>query len=66
MNRLEPSVQELSLQIKLYLDKPFTFFGHSMGGLVSFELTRLLYKKYGVNPVDLFISARRAPQIQDL
>ncbi len=66
LNRLEPIVQELSLQIKPYLDKPFAFFGHSMGGLVSFELTRLLHNKYEVNPVHLFISARRAPQIPDL
>ncbi len=66
LNRLEPIVKELSLQIQPYLDKPFAFFGHSMGGLVSFELTRLLSNKYGVNPVHLFISARRAPQLSNL
>jgi len=46
-----------------YLDKPFAFFGHSMGGLVSFEVTRLLRREYGVSPVHLFVSGRRAPQI---
>ena len=64
-NRLVPIIKSLSLQIQPYLDKPFTFFGHSMGGLLSFELTRLLYKEYGMNPVHLFISGRPAPQIID-
>ena len=65
LNRLEPIIESLSLQIKPYLDKPFVFFGHSMGGLLSFELARLLYKKYVVSPNHLFISARRAPQLID-
>ncbi|MEM7595226.1 MAG: thioesterase II family protein [Cyanobacteria bacterium P01_A01_bin.83] len=66
LNRLEPIVEALTSQIQPYLDKPFAFFGHSMGGLVSFELTRSLSKKYRVNPVHLFISARRAPQLPNL
>ncbi|MEM1391722.1 MAG: thioesterase II family protein [Cyanobacteria bacterium P01_H01_bin.150] len=64
-NRLEPIIKSLLLQIQPYLDKPFAFFGHSMGGLLSFELTRLLYKEYKINPVHLFVSARPAPQIID-
>lgn len=63
LNRLQPIIANLSSQIQPYLDKPFAFFGHSMGGLVSFELARLLRKKYGILPSKLFISARRAPQI---
>jgi len=66
LKRLEPIVENLALQIKPYLDKDFAFFGHSMGGLLSFELTRLLCKKYGVSPVHLFISARVAPQVSSL
>jgi medium-chain acyl-[acyl-carrier-protein] hydrolase len=65
LNRLEPIVKGLALQIQSYLDKPFAFFGHSMGGILSFELTRLLSKKYGISPVNLFISACGAPQIPD-
>lgn len=61
--RLEPIVEELSQQIQPYLDKPFAFFGHSMGGLLSFELARTVYKKYGISPVHLFVSARPAPQL---
>jgi medium-chain acyl-[acyl-carrier-protein] hydrolase len=36
-----------------------------MGGLVSFELARLLRKKYNKSPVHLFVSGYRAAQIPD-
>lgn len=61
--RLDLLITDLSLAIVPYLDKPFIFFGHSMGGLVSFELTRLLREKYNVSPVHLLISARSATQL---
>ena len=62
-NRLEPLVQAIACALKPHLDKPFAFFGHSMGGLVSFEVIRLLRREYGIVPVHLFVSARQAPQI---
>ena len=46
------------------LDKPFAFFGHSMGALISFELAHRLYLSY--QPVRLFVSACAAPQVPDL
>jgi medium-chain acyl-[acyl-carrier-protein] hydrolase len=63
LTRLEPLVQAIAPVLVPYLDKPFAFFGHSMGGLISFELTRLLRSQYSLAPFHLFISARRAPQI---
>jgi medium-chain acyl-[acyl-carrier-protein] hydrolase len=63
--RLEPLVSAIALTLLPYLDKPFAFFGHSMGALVSFELARLLRKKYDLEPVHLFVSGRRAPQIHN-
>jgi medium-chain acyl-[acyl-carrier-protein] hydrolase len=47
------------------LDKPFAFFGHSMGAMISFELSRRLRTRYGVQPRYLFVSGRAAPQIPD-
>lgn len=61
--QLEPLITELASVLKPKLDKPFAFFGHSMGGLVSFELALLLRKKYGINPNHLFVSSHRAPQL---
>jgi medium-chain acyl-[acyl-carrier-protein] hydrolase len=61
--RLEPLIQTLARILLPYLDKPFVFFGHSMGGLVSFELAQLIFKNYGLAPVHMFISGHRAPQV---
>ncbi|MBD2411998.1 putative thioesterase [Nostoc calcicola FACHB-389] len=61
--RLEALVKAIAPSLIPYLDKPFAFFGHSMGGLISFELTRLLRLEYNLKPFHLFISACRAPQI---
>ena len=63
--QLSPLVQALAEALFPLLDKPFAFFGHSLGALVSFELARQLRRQYGVGvqPVHLFVSADRAPQI---
>lgn len=45
------------------LEQPFVFFGHSLGALISFELTRRLRRQAGPQPLHLLISARRAPQL---
>lgn len=63
--RLQLLVQAIAIALLPYLDKPFAFFGHSMGGLVTFELARLLRKNYGISPVHLFVSGYRAPQVPD-
>jgi len=41
-------------------DLPLTFFGHSMGAVIAFEVTRRL-EADGHGPVRLFASGRRAP-----
>ena len=45
------------------LDRPFAFFGHSMGALISFELARYLRREHGLQPSHLFISGHGAPQL---
>ncbi|MGW4774831.1 thioesterase II family protein [Nocardia sp. NPDC004278] len=40
--------------------KPLALFGHSMGALVAYEVSRRLESK-GIRPVALFASGRRAP-----
>jgi medium-chain acyl-[acyl-carrier-protein] hydrolase len=46
-----------------YLDRPFAFFGHSLGALVSFEFSRLLLQNYKLSPLYLFVSGRQAPDL---
>jgi medium-chain acyl-[acyl-carrier-protein] hydrolase len=55
-------VQTLAQVLVPLLNKPFAFFGHSLGALVGFELARQLRRQSGVQPVRLFVSADRAPQ----
>ena len=61
--RLAPLVQALTEAIHPYLDRPFAFFGHSMGALVSFELARQIRRTYAQHPVRLCLAAFRAPQL---
>jgi surfactin synthase thioesterase subunit/acyl carrier protein len=65
LTRLKPLVATLTPILKPYLDKPFAFFGHSMGALLSFELTRELRRRDWPCPVHLFVSGSRAPQLPD-
>lgn len=68
----EPSLTDCSLMIErlmpallpLLLTKPFALFGHSMGAILAFELTRALRRKHGLSPLHLFVSGRRAPQVK--
>jgi len=61
--RLAPLVQALAHALSPLLDKPFAFFGHSLGAIVSFEFARQLRRQRGVEPAHLFVSAAPAPQL---
>ncbi len=63
--RIEPLVQSLGIAMKPLLDKPFALFGHSMGALLSFELSRHLRKSYGIEPLLLFASGGRSPDVPE-
>lgn len=53
---------ELLAVLRPHLDRPFAFFGHSMGALIAFELTRRLRAANKPQPQHLFVSAHRGPQ----
>lgn len=66
----EPAVSDLGALVRALadalendLDRPFAFFGHSMGALICFELARHLRERGAPQPVHLFVSGRRAPQL---
>jgi medium-chain acyl-[acyl-carrier-protein] hydrolase len=48
-----------------YTDKPFAFFGHSLGALLCFEFAHKLRTYYGQEPCHIFVSGRRAPHLPD-
>jgi medium-chain acyl-[acyl-carrier-protein] hydrolase len=58
-----PMIQAIADALDSYLNLPFVFFGHSMGAMISFELTRELRRRGRTQPLHLFVSGRRAPQL---
>lgn len=69
--RTEPGVRdivELSGMVAHALlrqepDRPYAFFGHSMGALVAYETVRHLRRTEAPGPVRLFVSGRSAPTV---
>jgi medium-chain acyl-[acyl-carrier-protein] hydrolase len=59
-----PTLVEMLTQATLpFLDRPFVFFGHSMGAVICFEVARNLRRKQRQEPRYLFVSGHGAPQI---
>ena len=61
-SQLVPLVAEIANHISLLTDIPYALYGHSMGGLISFELARELSHQLRTVPKHLFVSGCRAPQ----
>jgi medium-chain acyl-[acyl-carrier-protein] hydrolase len=59
-----PLAQDITQAVMPLLDLPFAFFGHSMGAILAFEVTRELRKRSKRLPFHLFLSAVRAPQFR--
>jgi medium-chain acyl-[acyl-carrier-protein] hydrolase len=57
-----PLVEALAGALRPFLDRPFAFFGHSMGAVVSFGVARELRRRGDAAPAGLLVSGRRAPQ----
>lgn len=62
--RLEPLVEALASALQPWLDRPFAIYGHSLGGLLGYELARTL-RGSGVQPEHLFVSGVLAPHRPD-
>lgn len=59
--RIEPLVAALAEAIAPPRGRPFAFFGHSLGGLVAFELARLLQRRGAALPERVIVSGCDAP-----
>jgi medium-chain acyl-[acyl-carrier-protein] hydrolase len=70
-NRLtDPAVSDLkqlavdaAIGLQPFLSKPYALFGHSMGALVAFELTRRLRRQGRSTPACLAVSAAPGPHV---
>ena len=66
----EPALRDLAAvlaglvpSIASHWDKPFAFFGHSLGALLAFEAARALRRRTLPVPQHLFLSGRRAAHV---
>lgn len=60
---LNDLLPELGAALADALDKPFALFGHSMGAMIAFELTRWLRREKRPLPQRLMVSGFRAPHL---
>lgn len=67
----EPPLRSLSSLVKTLADivggntdTPFSFFGHSLGGTIAFELARECRRRRQLMPEHLFVSGCNAPQVR--
>jgi medium-chain acyl-[acyl-carrier-protein] hydrolase len=60
---MDPLVEALAAQLAGEFDRPFAIFGHSMGAIIAYELACVLRRKGLPDPVHLFVSGRRGPQV---
>jgi len=51
--------------IKEYLNKPFSIFGHSMGGMLAYELLLKIKREKGLLPDILFMSGSSIEKLED-
>jgi medium-chain acyl-[acyl-carrier-protein] hydrolase len=62
--RMQPLVEPLAEALYPLMDRPFAFFGHSLGALIAFEVARAVRRR-GFLPEHLFVSGNIAPQLPD-
>src|SRR6186997_2012600 len=61
---MTPLVEQLAVAIGSLFDRPVTFFGHSAGALVAFELARTLEVKWGLALERLIVGGCNPPHLQ--
>ncbi|MCP3742352.1 thioesterase II family protein [Rossellomorea sp. BNER] len=64
IENMEEMVEDIYDSIKNYITEPYSIFGHSMGGLLTYELCHKLQKEGYPAPVHVFVSGRKAPQLK--
>lgn len=63
LRRLRSMVEGVLPRLEPLMDVPLVLFGHSLGGLLAFELARALEERRVGQPLQLLVSATCAPQL---
>jgi surfactin synthase thioesterase subunit len=56
-------IEALGAELETWTGRPYALYGHSLGGIVAFELARALRARGLREPEHLFVSASRAPHL---
>ncbi len=62
MTDLDQLIPELGKALLPVLDRPFAFYGHSLGSIIAFETARWLRRQGAPQPAAMFVGASRPPQ----
>lgn len=65
LSNVRAMVEHLVPAVAAHTDLPFAILGHSIGGLIAFELAHALLSDGLPGPAHLFVSATRAPRYAD-
>ena len=65
LSNLEEIVEAAEAAMRQQLDLPFAMFGHSMGSVIAFEVSRRIVAAGLPAPLHVWLSARRAPGHSD-
>jgi medium-chain acyl-[acyl-carrier-protein] hydrolase len=66
IKKMEPLADGIVAELTPALqEKPFAFFGHSMGATLAFEISSRLAQQNGPRPLMFFASGRQAPHVPD-
>lgn len=65
LDSVEAMVAQLLEHLQTELDRPFVFFGHSMGAVLAYETALALAERGQAMPEHLFVSGRRPPHVPD-
>lgn len=55
-------VDAIAIQVAAMGNRPYAFFGHSLGALLAFEVARRLRQRRETQPLHLFVSGSHAPR----
>lgn len=61
---LDKVVSDICDDLASHRELPYAFFGHSLGALLAFEVTRELRRRSRNLPAHLFVAGRIAPQVE--
>lgn len=64
-SNLDQLLDTLTPGLLPFLDRPFAFYGHSMGAIICWELSRELQQRQGIEPVHVFVSGCRALHLHE-